>query len=471
MEERNAAVYVRISRDRAGAGLGVDRQEQDCRELAAQLGWTVVDVYPDNDLSAYSGKPRPQYRRMLADLKTGRVNAVVAWHTDRLHRKVAELEEFVTVCQDANAAVRTVRAGELDLSNASGLMVARMLAAAAQHEIDHARERMKRAKAQAADAGKYRGGPRPYGFEPDGLTVRLDEAARIREAAELLLSGRSLRAVTKHLNEAGALTSRGTAWKSNTLKAMLLRPRNVALVGRWPDATTEAAWPAVLPEDTWRAVGGLLTNPERRTNALNPGRERRWLGAGIYVCGKCQDKMRVTADSTGRRQYVCKASKHVSRDQGRLDDYTRAVMAERLRRPDLANLLPDKAQGDVLRTLTNEARALRLRATQAEDDYAQGVITGRQLQTASRHIAERLDAVDGQLASMQQGRGLGVVLAAADPAAAFRAADVETQAAVLMLLTESVTVEPALKGRPPGWQPGLPYFDPARIAIEWRGEA
>src|SRR4249920_1550944 len=77
-----AAVYVRVSRDKTGAGLGVDRQEADCRAKAAELGWTVVAVYADNDLSAYSGKPRPGYRRLLADVRAGAVDAVVVWHTD-----------------------------------------------------------------------------------------------------------------------------------------------------------------------------------------------------------------------------------------------------------------------------------------------------------------------------------------------------------------------------------------------------
>jgi site-specific DNA recombinase len=45
-------IYCRISRDRVGAGLGVERQEEDCRDLANRLRWDVVDVYTDNDLSA-----------------------------------------------------------------------------------------------------------------------------------------------------------------------------------------------------------------------------------------------------------------------------------------------------------------------------------------------------------------------------------------------------------------------------------
>ena len=60
--ECHAAVYCRISDDREGAGLGVARQEADCRQRAAALGWTVVGLYVDNDLSAYAGKVRLAHR-------------------------------------------------------------------------------------------------------------------------------------------------------------------------------------------------------------------------------------------------------------------------------------------------------------------------------------------------------------------------------------------------------------------------
>lgn len=58
-----AATYTRISRDEEGLGLGVARQEQDCRALAERQGWQVVEpIYCDNDISAStrSRKPRPR---------------------------------------------------------------------------------------------------------------------------------------------------------------------------------------------------------------------------------------------------------------------------------------------------------------------------------------------------------------------------------------------------------------------------
>jgi DNA invertase Pin-like site-specific DNA recombinase len=77
---RRAAIYTRISSDREGAGLGVERQEADCRALAEQLGWEIVAVHSDNDLSAYSGKPRPGYEALLADLRADVADAVICWH-------------------------------------------------------------------------------------------------------------------------------------------------------------------------------------------------------------------------------------------------------------------------------------------------------------------------------------------------------------------------------------------------------
>src|SRR3954447_24610749 len=174
---RRAAIYVRISNDREGAGLGVARQEADCRLRAETAGWSVVDVYCDNDLSAYSGKPRPEYRRMLRDLETGRVDVVLAWHSDRLHRSPKELEEFIDVCEGRGVAVETVKAGPVDLSTPAGRAVARTIGAWARYESEHKAERNRRKALELAQAGKLSGGgTRPYGFNDDRRTICQDEA-------------------------------------------------------------------------------------------------------------------------------------------------------------------------------------------------------------------------------------------------------------------------------------------------------
>ncbi|MFJ6384971.1 recombinase family protein [Kitasatospora sp. NPDC092039] len=157
-----AAIYCRISDDRVGAGLGVKRQETDCRSLCGRLSWPVGRVYVDNDLSAYSGRPRGDYRALMADLWTGPQNAVAAWHTDRLHRSPLELEEFIDLCDRRHILVETYLAGPLDLTTPAGRAVARTLGAWARYESEHKAERSRRKALELAETGQVSGG----GYRP-----------------------------------------------------------------------------------------------------------------------------------------------------------------------------------------------------------------------------------------------------------------------------------------------------------------
>src|SRR4051794_397552 len=117
---KRAAIYCRISDDKAGDALGVGRQRQDCEALVRERGWEVSAVYTDNSVSAYSGRARPEYDRMMADVAAGRYDVIVAWHNDRLHRRPVELETFIEVVERAKAGVATVRGGDVDLSTPTG---------------------------------------------------------------------------------------------------------------------------------------------------------------------------------------------------------------------------------------------------------------------------------------------------------------------------------------------------------------
>jgi len=55
-DNARAAIYTRISKDLALEGLGVARQLKDCRALAEKYGWTVVEEFEDNDISASGGE-------------------------------------------------------------------------------------------------------------------------------------------------------------------------------------------------------------------------------------------------------------------------------------------------------------------------------------------------------------------------------------------------------------------------------
>ncbi|MDQ5874696.1 MAG: recombinase family protein, partial [Actinomycetota bacterium] len=133
----------------------MERQEADCRALAESRGWDVAEVYVDNDLSAYSGKPRPAYKRLLADLSSGSIDAVVTWHLDRLHRSPTELEHFFEVCDRAGLKSMATVTGDVDLSTDDGRFHARIMGAVARKSSDDSSRRLKRKFESLAQEGRY----------------------------------------------------------------------------------------------------------------------------------------------------------------------------------------------------------------------------------------------------------------------------------------------------------------------------
>lgn len=480
-----AGIYCRISEDRkrdrqktgpegrressrrgsGGDGLGVRRQESDCRRLATRLGVEVVEVYVDNDVSAFSGKPRKDYKRLLADLQAGHLDTVIVWHTDRLHRLPRELEEYLDICERRGIITQTVKAGELDLATPSGRAIARTLGAWARFEVEHKSDRTKRAQLQAAQAGRWLGGAPPLGWHlrPDGSAVLDRRAAnRIRKASTDVLAGVSLGTIVRSWNHAGFLSSRGNLWNYATLRQVLTRARNAGLIEYNGEIVSQSTWPAIVTEDTWRAVCALLGDPGRRRSSSN---QVRWLMAGIARCGGdgCGAPLRSASvpDRRGstRTVYTCRVPGrgHVARSARDLDELVLTVIGERLARPDAAAQLHLVSDVDVS-DLQAEALALRGRLDEAADSFADGLITRTQLAKITARVTGRLAEVEAEMSASRRASAAGHLVAAADPRTAWLATSIERQRAVIRELVD-VVVLPGRRGK---------VFDPDLISIEWR---
>src|SRR3954454_7105933 len=296
-----AAVYARISSDTEGRALGVTRQLEDCRRLANSLGWPVAQEYVDNDLSAFSGKRRTAYEQLLADLAGGLRDAVICYHVDRLTRRPVELEQFVATV-DA-AGVRQVRfvSGDMDLGTGDGLLIGRIMAAVAANESAAKSRRMRRKWEQNAAQGVPHGGSlRPFGYEPDKVTVRPDEAAVIRQLVARYLAGESLRSLCTWLDAEGIRTVNGGEWRSPTLRGLLRSGRIAGLREHRGEVVGPAAWePIVTAAERDRVLGRMAeqTLTGRRT-------PRRYVLSGLLRCGRCGGKLFASPRENSRR-YVC----------------------------------------------------------------------------------------------------------------------------------------------------------------------
>ncbi|MGO2311716.1 recombinase family protein [Brachybacterium tyrofermentans] len=470
-----AAIYTRISSDKTSEKAGVGRQRADCQKLADRLGWNVVEVFEDNDISAHSGRLRPAYRALLEAAKRREIGGIIAWHTDRLHRRTVELEEFIHVVEEYDVQVQTVTAGDIDLSTASGRMYARTLGNLAQYEVDHATERTRRAKADAAVQGKYRGGPRPYGFEPDGVTVRETEAEAIRWATEAIIAGRSLRAVAREMNERGYRTSGWgknsppKEWNYQRLRAMLVRPRNAGHVhtGRAEQGeatiTKENAWEAIVTDEQWRAVYGILTDPSR---SRRTGNTPRHLGSGIFRCGRdgCGATLRAVplGGTPSRKQertwiYRCSETPHLSVSLAQSDEHVRQTVAALIRDPRVIAAMTNEDESATADRALRDALITRL--MKFEDDYTNGVIDGAMYQRATARVRSELAEVEDRMNHRLRKSVSADVLGANDPGAKFLAAPIDVQRAIVATVI-SVEVKPAAY-RGAAWSPDRLLITPA----------
>jgi DNA invertase Pin-like site-specific DNA recombinase len=404
-----AAVYVRISQDKTGERAGVERQEDDCRVLADRLGWTVTRVYADNDISAYSGKPRPDYKRMLADIAVGLIDAVLCWHPDRLHRSPKELEHYIDVCETGRIPTHTVQAGNWDLSTPAGRMVARQIGAVSRYESEHKSERVKAAWKQSAKRGVWHGGLRPYGYGPDGLTVVPSEAAEVAAMVDAIASGQSLRSVVRDLNARGVPTARGNGsrWESKTVREMLMRPRIAGLSTLHGEEVGTAQWPALVDETVWRTVVSILGNPARATaDGERLGRGVSWLGSGIYVCGVCGGPLKVgTSGSTGRKTYRCKkrdgdAKQHVSREATALDAWVEGLVIDYWSKPGRVEKMLARDDSVDTKALRKELADINAEKDKLAVAHGKGHIDLGQLITATKVFEDRAKAITKQLASV-----------------------------------------------------------------------
>jgi DNA invertase Pin-like site-specific DNA recombinase len=476
---RAAAVYVRISEDRDGDALGVQRQEADCRALCKRKGWPVAKVYCDNDFSAANGRQaRPAYRQLLADIKDRKVDAVVVWALDRLHRRPMELEEFFQVCENVGLVHMASYGGDVDLATGDGKLVARIKAAVDADEIEKLRRRVRRKHEELARAGRVGGGgARPYGFEADRSTIRESEAAYIREAARRLLGGESTYAILTDWQRRGVPSASGAPWRTTSLRRILCSPRVAGKRELRGEVIGPAVWPAILDERTWTRVRAIFADKPTRKG----GRPHRFLlSGGIVRCGAagevaigpvegiCGQPMTSRRRADGTRCYACDNGPDFD-GCGRitvlaepLEDLVRHMAVAALAGPKLVELRARAAEGD---EQAERLQAERDEADRLLDQLADWLTDStldrpRYLRQKARVEARRQDAQRAldRLPRLAAVADLPRTRAELEKAF-FKTWDVDRQRSVLRMLLEAVVVKPI------GSSGG--QFDHTRIEPVW----
>ena len=471
-----AAIYCRLSYAPDGSLEKVERQEADCRALAARLGWSVEDrhVYSDNSRSAWQrNRKRPRWDAMLASIERGEIDAIIVWHGDRLIRQPWDLELLLKLADDRRLQLASI-SGTRDLTSEDDRFILRIEAAQACKSSADTSRRVRRGwKARAEKGLPVGGGKRPFGYgAPTGRTGKTgkpiydttkiveDEAAVLREAVRQLLAGQSEGSVLRWMNTVST-TSQGKPWTGKSLRNLLLGPRIAGLL-RHEGRLLPAAWPAIINVEQWEAIRALY----RRRAQAHPyrGRERKWMLSGIARCGRCGTGMR-TKPSGGRnrrdsRLYYCwnrDCPGPVSRNQAHLDAYVGAAVVELLNDEEfLARLQATSDRPEIAEKIAvlerRKAEAEAVLENLADEESVDPALLVRSISGFTKRIAE----LRAQLAADERQRLLlrhaGISWEQWEGSI-----PVDVRAA-LVAATFRVTVLPAT------WRG--PGFDPASVRLE-----
>ncbi|MEU3667579.1 recombinase family protein [Streptomyces virginiae] len=481
---RRAVIYARISQDRTGAHLGVDRQVEDCQSLADRMGWEVVETYVDNDISAYSGKKRPDYLRMLEELGAGLATEVLVWHSDRLHRSNIELEHYIDFSERHGVTTHTVQSGRLDLASPSGRMNARIVGAVARHESEHKAARVASARLQKAKAGKWGGGIRPFGWgvptgefrkkvdrktgdEVEVPVLDMDqlvpeEAAAIEVGIDMILSGGSIKGWCRWLADKELTTTRGNPVGHVEARDMLMRARNAGIAVYRGEEIGPGSWTAIVPEEKHRAVVAVLMDPNRRTT---PGAQPKWLGSLLYRCGRdeCTTTVYVTQSGGARYpSYRCRTAHGGGRRADRVDEYVQDTVIARLSREDAADLLLPGPSAVNVAALQVEHEQIRRRLTDLAAMFGAGQIDMQQFAEGSDVARSQLEGVEQQMGRAAVKDPLVKLVGAKDVGKAWHALPLEEKRGVLRTLVTVTLTPPKL-----GPLPGGGRFDYDAVKFSW----
>lgn len=462
------AIYRRISKDPKGESASPAIQEKECRRLAAERGYEIVEVYTDVDRSAYKQDVvRPQYEAMLRAMATGTIEGVLVWKLDRLMRRITEFSRFWKVAEEHGVALVS-KNDPVDTTTPLGLAVVYLIVALAEQESRNTSMRGQARHLELAENGELSGGGlRPFGFEADQVTLRLDEADEIETAARRIMAGESLRGITHDWNDRGIVTVTGARWHPTTVKRLLCSARISGQREHQGAIVGPAVWSAIITPDETARLRAILNGRA----GTGPGSARTYLLTGFVFCGACGTRM--TARAAVRKGHSYRRY-HCAKDRGgcdrvgisavRLEEFVTAMLLKRMDTTALSDLLAMDEEEDAA-VAVELVQELEAKLDQWARDCADDVISRSEYLAARARLEPRLAEAREAVARR---RPVHVLDGLPEGPGALRVAwesedfTLARRRAVLAMVLESVTVAATTRQNN--------RFDPGRVMPAGGGE-
>jgi len=393
---KRAVIYTRISLDRSGEGAPIERQLESCQGLAAARGWDVVAHKTDTQSASNPRKIRPGWQAVIEMIENDEVEVVISHQLDRMSRSLRDTIDLFEIAKEKDVWFVTSQ-GDLDLSNEAGRMMATMLTAVAQFEVERKGTRQRDAYRKSAQDGEFwKGGFRAFGFNDDG-THREDEAEAIRTAVDDVLNGTSLNEIARRWQAAGFRTGRASTprWRLQSVRTVLLNPKNAGLRRYKDEFTSKGNWEPIISEAKLVQVKAFLKDPARRVGGNPGGRTPQNLLSGIAKCSVCDEVVR-SGSARGTKVYTCKrgcvATEREPADVFALESM--ALVVRGLGAPSAGDSKAASSAGVSPQFIFDERERLNKNRESLVRALGSGAITDDEFHLGVTAIREQLDALD-----------------------------------------------------------------------------
>ncbi|WP_188517771.1 recombinase family protein [Alsobacter metallidurans] len=438
-----AAIYARYSSDNQSERSIAD-QISLCRAFIDDRGWTVSSAYSDRAQSG-SSRFRPEYQRLLADVRSGIVDIVVAEALDRLSRDQEDVAALFKALTFASVKLFTVAEGEISELHVGlkGTMNALFLKdlAAKTHRGLRGRVEQKRSAGgrcfgyQVVKESDARGEP-----IRGGRVIDAAEADVVVRIFEKFAHGASPRAIARSLNEAGVAGPNGGPWLDTTIRGHAARGtgilRNELYAGRlvWnrqkfvKDPATgkrisrpnpPSQWIVepvpelrIVPDELWQAIAQRLTDITAsdasqavRESRFWEKRRPRHILTGLVTCGCCGHALAAVGRDYLRcaratRHGLCTNKESVRRTS--LEGIVIEALQHNLMRPELVAEFIAAVTEELNRGRAHDsAQRTRLERRQLEvDRLLDGLITALAEGFRAPGLQARLDALEAEKADI-----------------------------------------------------------------------
>lgn len=410
--QKSVGIWIRVSTEDQAQGDAPEHHEKRARLYAEAKGWNVQEVY---HLEAVSGKAvidHPEAKRMLKDIRDGKITGLIFSKLARLARNTRELLDFADRFRESGADLISLQEA-IDTSSPAGRLFYTMIAAMAQWEREEIASRVAASVPIRAKLGKPLGGAAPFGYRWEGKQFVIDETeAPIRKLIyELFLKYKRKKTVANELHKMGYRMRKGTVFSDTTIKRLLrepcakgLRRTNYSSLNSKGEVVLkpESEWvllpcPAIVDAELWDACNQILDEQERKN--ARPGPRAVHLLSGFVFCS-CGKKMYI--HRSGNPTYTCapcrrrisaqdldeiflEQLKSFLLTETSVSEYTSKMSSEIQDKQNLLDLLTIEVEK--LRKSKTDMINMRLREEMSQKSFAEHF----------KPIEERLDQIEQQL--------------------------------------------------------------------------